>query len=115
MTTADAVGKNDRALQILQAEDSVRYRTNLGVAEVTGKPATVEVQVFLPDSKISPSTQIPLPANGFIQVPVIQSLGLTNVYNVRISLRVVDGDGKVSAYGSVIDQKTNDPTFVPAQ
>ena len=46
---------------------------------------------------------------------MIQSLGLTNVYNVRISLRVVDGDGKISAYGSVIDQKSMDPTFVPAQ
>ena len=75
----------------------------------------VEVSVVLPDSKISPSTQIPLPANGFVQVPVIQSLGLTNVYNARISVRVIDGDGKVSAYGSVIDQKTQDPTYVPAQ
>jgi hypothetical protein len=115
MTSADAVGKGERGLQVLQAEDSVRYRTNLGIAEVTGKPATVEVQVILPDSKISPSTQIPIPANGFVQMPVIQSLGLTNVYNARISLRVVDGEGKISAYGSVIDQITQDPTYVPAQ
>jgi uncharacterized repeat protein (TIGR01451 family) len=115
MTLADAVGKGERGLQVLQAEDSVRYRTNLGIAEVTGKAATVEVQVILPDSKISPSTQIPIPANGFVQMPVIQSLGLTNVYNARISLRVVDGEGKISAYGSVIDQVTQDPTYVPAQ
>ncbi len=115
VTAADAVGKGDRALQILQAEDSVRYRTNLGIAEVTGKAATVEVSVFLPDSKVSPRTQIPISANGFVQVPVIQSLGLTNVYNARISVRVVDGDGKIAAYGSVIDQKTQDPTYVPAQ
>jgi uncharacterized repeat protein (TIGR01451 family) len=115
VTAFDAVGKTDRALQILQAEDSVRYRTNVGIAEVTGKPATVEVQVILPDSKVAPSTQIPIPANGFIQVPVIQSLGLTNIYNARITLRVVDGDGKITAYGSVIDQITQDPTFVPAQ
>ena len=71
--------------------------------------------MILPDSKIAPSTQIPIPANGFIQVPLIQSLGLSNVYNARISLRVVDGDGKISAYGSVIDQITQDPTFIPAQ
>ncbi|MDQ6800978.1 MAG: hypothetical protein M3041_09095 [Acidobacteriota bacterium] len=115
VTAADAVGKSDRALQILQAEDSVRYRTNVGIAEVTGKPATVEVQVILPDSKIAPTTQIPIPANGFIQLPLIQSFGLSNVYNARISLRVVDGDGKISAYGSVIDQITQDPTFIPAQ
>ncbi|HEY8183201.1 MAG TPA: hypothetical protein VII32_13255, partial [Thermoanaerobaculia bacterium] len=115
VTSADAVGKSDRALQILQAEDSVRYRTNLGIFEVTGKPATVEVQVILPDSKFAPTTQIPIAANGFIQVPVIQSFGLSNIYNARISLRVVDGDGKVGAYGSVIDQITQDPTLIPAQ
>ncbi|PYQ48106.1 MAG: hypothetical protein DMF59_17060 [Acidobacteria bacterium] len=115
VTSADAVGKSDRPLQILQLEDSVRYRTNVGIAEVTGKPATVQVQVILPDSKITPSTQIPLPANGFVQLPVIQSLGLTNVYNARVTLTVVDGDGKISGYGSVIDQQTQDPTYVKAQ
>ena len=115
VTASDAVGLNGRSLQILQAEDSVRYRTNVGISEVTGKPATVEVSVFLPDSKFSPSTQIPIPASGFVQIPVIQSFGLTNTYNARISLRVVGGDGKVSAYGSVIDQITQAPTYIPAQ
>ena len=115
VTEADAVGGGGGTLQILQAEDSVRYRMNLGVSEVSGKPATVEVQVILPDSKISPSTQIPIAANGFIQVPVIQSLGLSNIYNARVTVKVVGGDGKVSAYGSVIDQLTQAPTYIPAQ
>jgi uncharacterized repeat protein (TIGR01451 family) len=115
VTAADAVGKLDRALQILQAEDSVRYRTNVGIAEVTGKPATVEVSVVLPDSKISPKTTIQLPANGFFQANVIHGLGLSNVYNVRVAVKVINGDGKITAYGSVVDMKTQDPTFVPAQ
>ncbi|HLJ73329.1 MAG TPA: hypothetical protein VKU62_01995, partial [Thermoanaerobaculia bacterium] len=115
VTSADAIGQGDRPLQILQAEDSVRQRTNLGLFEVTGKPATVEVTLFIPDSKISPTTQIPLPANGFIQVPIISSFGFSNVYNARVSMRVVGGTGKISAYGSVIDQITQDPTYVPAQ
>lgn len=115
VTEADAVGGGGGTLHILQAEDSVRYRMNLGVAEVTGKPATVEVQVILPDSKISPSTQIPIPANGFLQIPVIQSLGLSNIYNAHVTVKVVGGDGKVSAYGSVIDQITQAPTYIPAQ
>ena len=115
VTAADAVGRLDRALQILQVEDSVRYRTNVGFAELTGKPVTVEVSVVLPDSKISPKTQIPLAANGFFQANVIQGLGLSNVYNVRVAIKVVNGDGKITAYGSVVDMKTQDPTFVPAQ
>ena len=115
VTPADAIGKGDAPLQVLQAEQSVRARVNLGIGEVTGNPATVEVTLFLPDSKVAPSTQIPLPANGFIQIPVIESFGLTNVYNARISLRVVDGTGKIGAYGSVIDMATQAPVGIPAQ
>ncbi len=115
VTPADAVGANDRALQLLQMEDSPRYRTNLGIAEVTGKAVTAEVTVILPDSKVAPKVQIPLAAFEYRQFPIISSLGLGNTYNARISVKVIDGQGKITAYGSVIDQKTQDPTFVPAQ
>ncbi|HXH92508.1 MAG TPA: hypothetical protein VNN25_13080, partial [Thermoanaerobaculia bacterium] len=115
VTPADAVGTNDRALQLLQMEDSPRYRTNLGIAEVTGKAVTAEVTVILPDSKVAPKVQIPLGAFEYRQFPIISSLGLGNTYNARISVKVIDGQGKITAYGSVIDQRTQDPTFVPAQ
>jgi uncharacterized repeat protein (TIGR01451 family) len=109
------VGPGDRALNILQVEDSVRYRTNLGIAELTGKPVTIELQVVLPDSKITPTVTIPMAANEFLQFAVIKQLGLGAVYNGRISIRVVEGQGRVTAYGSVIDESTQDPTYVPAQ
>jgi hypothetical protein len=115
VTPADAVGNGERSLQLLQMEDSPRYRTNLGLTEVTGKAATAEVTVILPDSKVAPKVQIPLAAFEYRQFSIISSLGLGNVYNARISVKVIDGQGKVTAYGSVIDQKTQDPTFVPAQ
>ena len=115
VTPTDAVGNGERSLQLLQMEDSPRYRTNLGLAEVTGKPATAEVAVILPDSKVAPKVNIPLAAFEYRQFAIISSLGLGNTYNARISVRVIDGQGKVTAYGSVIDQKTQDPTFVPAQ
>jgi hypothetical protein len=115
VTPTESAGKGDRDLQILQVEDSSRYYTNVGIAEVTGKPVTVEVAVVLPDSKVSPKVQIPLAANGFFQQALIQAIGLSNVYNARVTVRVIDGDGKITAYGSVIDQKTKDATYVPAQ
>jgi len=115
VTPTDAIGNGERSLQLLQMEDSPRYRTNLGLAEVTGKPATAEVTVILPDSKVAPKVSIPLAAFEYRQFAIISSLGLGNTYNARISVRVIDGQGKVTAYGSVIDQKTQDPTFVPAQ
>jgi uncharacterized repeat protein (TIGR01451 family) len=115
VTPADAVGKGGRTLNVLQVEDSTRYRTNLGIAEVSGKPATVEVSVFLPDAKVAPKVTIPLAANEYRQFRVLQQLGVGTAYNARISIKVTDGDGKITAYGSVIDMQTQDPTYVPAQ
>lgn len=115
VTPADAAGKGDRTLNVLQVEDSTRYRTNLGIAEVSGKPAMVEVSVFLPDAKVAPKVQIPLAANEYRQFRVLQQLGVGTAYNARITIRVIDGDGRIAAYGSVIDMQTQDPTYVPAQ
>ena len=39
----------------------------------------------------------------------------TNIYNARISVEVTSGSGRVASYGSVIDNATSDPTYVPAQ
>ncbi|MGZ5475776.1 MAG: hypothetical protein ACXW29_04965, partial [Thermoanaerobaculia bacterium] len=113
-TPADAISSNGRALNILQVEDSVRFRTNVGFAEMSGKAATVEVSVIIPDSKITPTIEYQLAPNEFRQVP-IGVFGLGNVYNARVSVRVTNGAGSVTAYGSVIDQITTDPTFVAAQ
>lgn len=115
VTSADAIGSSDRALNILQVEDSSRFRTNLGIAEVAGQPATAVITVYLPDSKVTPRIDIPLQPFEYRQFPIIQQLGLANVYNARVTVSVVGGSGKITAYGSVIDQKTQDPTYVPAQ
>ena len=115
ITPADAVGKGTRILNVLQVEDSTRYRTNLGIAEVSGKPVTVEVSVFLPDAKVAPKVTIPLAANEYRQFRVLQQLGVGTAYNARIAIKVIDGDGRITAYGSVIDMQTQDPTYVPAQ
>jgi hypothetical protein len=115
VTLADSVGSGERSLQILQAEDSVRFRTNVGIAEVNGKPATVEISVTLPDSRITPKVQIPLGAFQSTQLPIISSLGLGATYNARITVKVIDGDGRIAAYGSVVDMTTQDATYIPAQ
>ncbi len=115
ITPADAVGKGTRVLNVLQVEDSTRYRTNLGIAEVSGKPVTVEVSVFLPDAKVAPKVTIPLAANEYRQFRVLQQLGVGTAYNARIAIKVIDGEGRITAYGSVIDMQTQDPTYVPAQ
>ena len=48
------------------------------------------------------------------ELPRFQA-GMSNVFNARLSVKVTSGDGRVTAYASVIDAQTGDPTFVPAQ
>jgi len=57
-----------------------------------------------------------LAANEFKQLTqILKSVGLGTTYNARIAVKVTSGSGKVTAYGSVIDNRTQDPTYVPSQ
>jgi hypothetical protein len=113
----DGVGPGERALQILQVEESDRFRTNVGIFELTGKPVTVEISIYVPDSKVVTKGQLSLSPNQFKQLNSILSFnfGLPATYNARVAIRVIGGTGRVSGYASLIDRQTQDPTYVPAQ
>ena len=74
----------------------------------------MEVSLILPDSKVTPKVSIPLASNEFRQISV-GDFGAGTVYNARVTVKVIDGEGKVTAYGSAVDQITQDPTYVRAQ
>jgi hypothetical protein len=114
VTPAQSVGLGGGNLQLLQLEASDRFRTNIGLAETSGNAATAHISLILPDSKFAISTDIPLKANEFQQIS-LASFGAGTVYNGRVTVSVKGGSGRVTAYGSVIDQQTQDPTYVPAQ
>jgi hypothetical protein len=114
VTPAESIGLSDRALQLLQLEQSSRFRTNIGLAETSGKPVTIEVSAIVPDSIATPVVPITLAANEFRQIS-LGDFGLSNVYNVRVTVKVISGEGRVTAYGSAIDLTTQDPTYVTAQ
>jgi hypothetical protein len=114
VTAADSIAKDDRALQILQVEQSTRFRTNIGLSETTGKGATVEISLITPDSLVTQVVTIGLAPNEFRQIGLVDFHAEGAVYNGRVTVKVIDGDGRVTAYGSAIDQITQDPTYVPA-
>jgi hypothetical protein len=118
VTPAEGIGAGDRALQVLQLEQSRAFRSNLGLAEITGNPAKVRLTLSLPDSKVSPILETDLAPNAFVQFTslIASMLGPgTDTYNARVAVEVIGGSGRVTAYGSVIDNDTQDPTYVPAQ
>jgi hypothetical protein len=117
VTSTQGIAAGDKPLQILQLEESTNFRANVGVAELTGNPAHVRLTAFIPDSKTEASTEFDLAPNQFMQLPrpLAAMYPGQNIYNARISVAVTGGTGRVAAYGSVIDNKSLDPTYVPAQ
>ncbi|HUR82999.1 MAG TPA: hypothetical protein VM733_19730, partial [Thermoanaerobaculia bacterium] len=113
VTVAESVGISDRALQVLQVEQSSRFRTNIGLNETSGKPVVVEVSLITPDSLVTPVVTVGLAANEFRQLGLIDFSPEGAVYNGRVTVKVIEGDGTVTAYGSAIDAITQDPTYVP--
>lgn len=115
VTASDGVGFGQRALEVLQLEQSDQYRTNLGLVEVTGNPVKIEV-IGQNASKVSARVEIDMAANEFRQYRIFDQLGITGAsYTGRVSVKVIGGSGRIAAYGSVVDNKTVDPTYVPAQ
>ena len=114
VSPSQSVGLGDRTLQLLQLESSSAYRTNIGLVETSGSPVTVQVTVVPEDSKVVANLTYALNPNEFRQFS-IADFGFGTVYNARVSVKVIGGTGRVTAYGSVIDAFTQDPTYVPAQ
>ena len=92
-----------------QVQATAGFRTNLGFAEAAGGSGTVRVTLFdaangavvsLNDYPVVPFDQLQFPATG----PALMTA----------ELRVVSGDARILAYGSVIDNQSGDPIYVAA-
>jgi uncharacterized repeat protein (TIGR01451 family) len=116
ITPAQGVRLGEGSLHMLNVEQSVNFRTNLGIAEMTGSPIRVEVTAVPPDSRAVVRTELDLGANEFRQISnILAQMGLPTVYNARLSVRVIGGSGRLTAYSSAIDNRTDDAIFVAAK
>ena len=118
LTPSEGLGRGERPLQVLQLEQSDQFRSNVGFVELTGNPVMLRVSLHMPDTKATPSITVPLAGNEFRQlVRIIEGFagGGAQIYNARVSVEVMEGNGRVAAYASVIDNQSFDPTYVPAQ
>jgi hypothetical protein len=65
---------------------------------------------------VSARIEVDLAGNQFRQLnSLLASLGLTDTHNARVTVKVLSGAGRVTAYAATIDAVTQDPTFIPAQ
>lgn len=117
VTEQQAIGAGSPGLEVLQVEASAQLNTSLALAELTGQPASVQIQLTVPNSLSAPTRLVNLGGNEFQQLDGIarEMNGGRDVYNGRLTVRVLSGSGKVFAYGSTRDSQTNDTTVSPGQ
>lgn len=101
-------------LHIAQLQNTDVFRANIGFAETGGTAGTVEVSIFDSDGSVIENGTRAIEPFGHYQFPILG--GRTGRYydRARAEVRVVDGGAKVAAYGSVVDNATGDPVYVPA-
>lgn len=116
LTETSGVAAGDRPLEILQVEQSDNYRTNVGLVELSGATTTVTLNAIVPELKSAPTATVTLQPNEFRQLDsLLAQMGVAGARNARVEVRVTGGSGRVSAYGSLIDNSSGAPTYIPAQ
>jgi len=111
----DALLSGETAL-LPQISTSDSYRTNLGFSETRGADASVRVSLFNETGDMLGQGTFDVPALGHLQVNnIFSALGVSgDVYIAYATVEVVDGAGGVLAYASVVDNRTGDAIFIPA-
>jgi len=99
-------------LGLQQIAQSSAFRTNLGVVEGGGKPANVLISVFDIAGHNLLNFPLELAANEQKQLNAFLATQNLSIPDGRIEVKVTSGDGKVTAYASVIDNASGDPLLV---
>ncbi|HEX6641891.1 MAG TPA: DUF11 domain-containing protein, partial [Thermoanaerobaculia bacterium] len=115
---ANFVGRSSDALKptllsLQQIAQSERFRTNLGLVEGSGEPASLLVRVFGDDGRKLTEFPVDLAGGEHTQLNAFLSQqGITALGDGRVEIEVLSAGGKVTAYASVLDNQTSDPLLV---
>ncbi|HEU4522459.1 MAG TPA: proprotein convertase P-domain-containing protein, partial [Thermoanaerobaculia bacterium] len=101
---ADSIGSNSPPLSIAHLRNDDAFRSNVGFVEVTGHPVRAVVDFGGGDAR-----SYDVPPFGHLQVPV-ETKGTVLAPSVS-----VEGEGRLIAYGAVVDNRSGDPVFILAR
>ncbi|MCG6963181.1 MAG: PKD domain-containing protein, partial [Acidobacteria bacterium] len=111
----DAMLQGEVALLLGLAESS-QYRTNLGLVNVSAVPITVVVELYLDDGTLLGTSSWPLEGYEFRQIDrVFTTVTPTTVAGGFLLATTASEGGRFFAYASVVDNRTGDPVYIPAQ
>jgi subtilisin-like proprotein convertase family protein len=113
--TNDAVALSEPPLFIPQLQNTDAFRTNIGFAEVNGGSGTVRVTLYDGGHQLLGTNDYPLLPYSQGQVAILGGRAGTHAEAVHAEVQVASGGARVIAYGSVVDNISGDPIYVPAR
>jgi len=109
---ASAAIKRGQATDIQGVGQDPTTRTNVGWVEVTGNPCTIQVQRLDGNGTTLASQTYNVGAYAVVQKSsILNELGGSGS-NQRLRVRVVSGECGILAFGSRLDNSTNDPSTI---
>ena len=109
-------GDFQQTLYVTGMAANTNYRTNIGLVNRSASPVSAALTLFDDLGNVAASTNITLPANNFQQsslqtyFPSVAGRSFD-----ALSMRVIASAGEaVSVYGSVVDNRTQDPIYLQA-
>jgi sugar lactone lactonase YvrE len=117
---ADHAAGGEITQRLIQLESSDSARTNIGVVSTCAVPITVGVDLFESDGTPAGQLQLEVEPFGTSQTnDLFGSLGAASVAAAGDDMYAVVGSTTAGAtffaYASVVDNRTNDPIFVPGR
>lgn len=106
---SDSIGSGEWA-DAIGIQANADARTNVGVAEVNGIAVVVRITIYDGAGNELESADRFVGARQQLQVPLTAA-----VTGGRVRFRVVAGGGRVLAYASIVENRSQDTTFVPAR
>jgi hypothetical protein len=106
------ISNTSGVLSLQQIAQSAAYRTNFGLVEGAGEPATVHLTVFDNAGVVIGNIDQALLAGEHLQLNSLLALNNISLTDGRVEVSVTSPTGRVSAYASTLDNQTNDPLLV---
>jgi hypothetical protein len=103
------------AQQSIGLRESSDYRSNVGIVNVSATdPATVRIELRARSGELLGAlTETFQPWNAYQFVRIMNQFGIDPTDDSRIVIRVVEGTGRVLSYASIVDNRTQDPVYLP--
>jgi PKD repeat protein len=109
-------GDTSTTLLLTGLEHDANFRTNIGLVNRSGAPVGAGLTLYDANGNVIATTSVTVPQNNFQQSSLASFFpSVSGRSFAALSMRVDAGSANaVSAYGSVIDNRTQDPIYIQA-